>query len=131
MNNNNNCKKFKFGLRPNPNMNINEIMYNLQVMTVQENIRELFGVNNDGINEGEAETFYFTPLAGQLDTIYRDEFGRRMDFEITNVIFDNNDPFIPRISGIHIIDDPGNPNNIRAVSFYLVDPGMIEFYDIN
>ena len=25
-------KKFNFGLRPNPNININEIMYNLQRM---------------------------------------------------------------------------------------------------
>jgi len=124
-------KKFNFGLIQNPNMKINEIMYNLQVMTVQSNICEVFGVNQQtGINEGNGITFYFTPYAGNLDIMYRDEFGRRMDFEVTNVTFPN-DPFIPRITAIHIMDDPRNPNNVITVSFNYMNQRMIETYDLD
>jgi hypothetical protein len=106
-------------------------MYNLQVMTVQSNIREVFGVNQQtGINEGNGITFYFTPYAGNLDITYRDEFGRRMDFEVTNVTFPN-DPFIPRITAIHIMDDPRNPNNVITVSFDFLEQRMIDNYDLD
>jgi hypothetical protein len=100
-------------------------------MTVQSNVYELFGVNQQtGINEGNGITFYFTPYAGNLDITYRDEFGRRMDFEVTNVTFPN-DPFIPRITAIHIMDDPRNPNNVITVSFNYTNQRMIEIYDLD
>ena len=54
-----------------------------------------------------------------------------MDFEVTNVDFPNNDPFISRITAIHIMDDPRNPNNIITVSFDYTNQRMIEFYDLD